>query len=1165
MRRVDFTKIETTVSRTQPLPANFSLFVAGYGQYAFTPLLVSEQCGYGGRFFGRAFDPSQMLGDHCWAALGELRYDIATPWKQLTRLQAYVLRGPRADLHHQAGRRHAANAARHLGRRRRARRLGGHLHGRPVGREGGRRPAQRLARLRHPRREVLRGDHAHPHSPADDRGAAAAELSSARRARWRHVVGGSATISGQGTSHVTVNQSSQNAIVNWHTFNIGTGERTQFVQPNATSITLNRVTGGLGPSQILGSIDANGRVFLVNRDGIIFGAGAVINTAGFLATTNDIRNNDFMAGRYNFNIPGRPDASIVNQGTITATNGGFAALVAPGVRNSGTITANLGTVALGGGNTFSLDIYGDKLITVGRRRRDRGPGEGRGDRRDAEVAGHQHRQAERERRARRADRRGGAPRGRLGHQHLGRDRGELGRREERADRAVRRDRRHQRRLRGRPAEADGARSPASCRLRASKAGTKGGKIVVTGENIEVAGATIDASGRAGGGTVLIGGDWGGGNPNKSLATNQSAVLEGNAIPNATTVSVDAATTHRRLGDRQRRRRQGDPVVGSHDELCRHDPGARRPRVRQRRLRRDVRPEPAELHRQRRHAAPNGTDRHAAARSGGLHDLGRHWSDRPQARNHEHRRCKRSLAANDVIIATNNSINPAGRTATSSSTRRLSGMPQHAHAERIPQCQLDFVAYVTEPFEYRRRQPRRARRQHRYRHRHDHARRRYRLPAHRLVRQHRHGLASITTRRATRARPTSPTGNGSVTTNGLSPVPNQFTAYMLVNNVTDLQNISTNLAGTYALGKDIDAAGPEFRADRHHGFFTGSVRRSSEPHHQQPDDRARPRRAPSASASACSARSAPPAWCATSTSTNATVTANPNVTGPGQFVGILAGSNGGLVSNVTVTNSTVSHGTANDGVVAGGLVGQNGIFGPGASMGTITLSNAAVNVTVGNATSGSLRQQRRRTGRRQSRHDHAARPQAATSPAAPTASSAGSLDVNEIRRHDRYLARDRQRQPVERHRAAEPEDLSVSISAASTTSIRGWRGHRRREHGYLQGRFPGRTCRAAGCRRNDQHVFRNRQRDCRREQLRGRPGRLQQRHDHRIRRRRNGLLSRQYRRRVRRFQRHRSDDHQFLRDRQCERRRTFHSAAGRRQRRHHHRLLRDRQRHRDRAR
>lgn len=87
--RVDFSKIEGTVSRLQPLVANFSLFAAAYAQYAGTPLLVSEQCSYGGRFFGRAFDPSQLLGDHCWAVLGELRYDFMTPWKQLTRLQVY--------------------------------------------------------------------------------------------------------------------------------------------------------------------------------------------------------------------------------------------------------------------------------------------------------------------------------------------------------------------------------------------------------------------------------------------------------------------------------------------------------------------------------------------------------------------------------------------------------------------------------------------------------------------------------------------------------------------------------------------------------------------------------------------------------------------------------------------------------------------------------------------------------------------------------------------------------------------------------------------------------------------------------------------------------------------------------------------------------------------
>src|SRR5206468_7126312 len=150
----------------------------------------------------------------------------------------------------------------------------------------------------------------------------------------------------------------------WHTFNIGARESVRFNQPGSSSVVLNRVTGGLGPSEILGALTANGRVFLINRDGILFGPSSVVNTAGFLATTHDIRNADFMAGRYNFNIPGRPDASIVNAGSITATNGGFAALVAPGVRNSGTITATLGTVALASGNTFTLDLYGDRLIQL---------------------------------------------------------------------------------------------------------------------------------------------------------------------------------------------------------------------------------------------------------------------------------------------------------------------------------------------------------------------------------------------------------------------------------------------------------------------------------------------------------------------------------------------------------------------------------------------------------------------------------------------------------------------------------------------------------------------------------------------------------------------------------------------------------------------------------
>ena len=179
------------------------------------------------------------------------------------------------------------------------------------------------------------------------------------------VVGGSATVQGQGTSTVTVTQQSNSAIINWNTFNIGAGEQTNITMPSSSSVQLDRVTGNLGASQIFGTLSSNGRVFLVNPDGILFGPNAVINAAGFLATTNDIKNDDFMAGRYNFSVPGRLDASIVNQGVITAQNSGFAALVAPGVRNSGTITATLGTVALASGNAFTLDFYGDRLITLG--------------------------------------------------------------------------------------------------------------------------------------------------------------------------------------------------------------------------------------------------------------------------------------------------------------------------------------------------------------------------------------------------------------------------------------------------------------------------------------------------------------------------------------------------------------------------------------------------------------------------------------------------------------------------------------------------------------------------------------------------------------------------------------------------------------------------------
>ena len=364
------------------------------------------------------------------------------------------------------------------------------------------------------------------------------------------VVGGNAQINNPGTANVTINQFSDKAIINWHMFNIGVGEKTTFVQPNSNSIALNRVVGGMGPSEILGNLDANGKVFIVNRDGIIFGAGAVINTAGFLATTSDIRNQDFMAGRFNFNIPGRPDASIVNMGTITAASGGFAALVAPGVRNSGTITANLGTVTLASGNTFSLDFYGDKLVQLGI-----------GD----EIAGKVKdvatgqtlkslvtNEGKLKANGGRVELTAAAARhvvdsvintsGVIEANSVGMKNGQI------VLAAATAPKSSAPYARGAAPTATASLPPqkvkVSGKLSAAgkKAGTKGGTITVTGEHIEVAGATIDASGREGGGKVLIGGDWAGGKPDTSLVSNQSAKLEDKAIATATTVSVDAATT-----------------------------------------------------------------------------------------------------------------------------------------------------------------------------------------------------------------------------------------------------------------------------------------------------------------------------------------------------------------------------------------------------------------------------------------------------------------------------------------------------------------------------------------------------------------------------------------------------------------------------------------------
>ncbi|CAO3380993.1 filamentous hemagglutinin N-terminal domain-containing protein [Azospirillum argentinense] len=177
------------------------------------------------------------------------------------------------------------------------------------------------------------------------------------------VTAGAATIQSTTPKSMEILQSTDKAIINWKSFSIDAGEKVTFQQPSASSVTLNRVTGN-DPSKIMGSLSANGTVMLVNPNGVVIGAGAKVDVGGLVATTANISDANFMAGKYQFDQAStKPNAMVVNEGDITVKDSGLAALVAPHVRNSGVIRAKLGKVALGGAETFTLDFHGDGLIS----------------------------------------------------------------------------------------------------------------------------------------------------------------------------------------------------------------------------------------------------------------------------------------------------------------------------------------------------------------------------------------------------------------------------------------------------------------------------------------------------------------------------------------------------------------------------------------------------------------------------------------------------------------------------------------------------------------------------------------------------------------------------------------------------------------------------------
>lgn len=175
------------------------------------------------------------------------------------------------------------------------------------------------------------------------------------------VVAGTVSINSPGAGQMHITQGSSNAIVNWNAFSIGSGEAVRISQPSASAALLNRVTGN-DPSVIAGRLQANGKVFLVNPAGVIFAPGSSVNVGSMIASTLNISNADFLAG--NFHFVGASAAALSNAGSLTAAAGGTIALLGGTVSNSGTVSAKLGRVALGAGNDITVDFAGDGLTTL---------------------------------------------------------------------------------------------------------------------------------------------------------------------------------------------------------------------------------------------------------------------------------------------------------------------------------------------------------------------------------------------------------------------------------------------------------------------------------------------------------------------------------------------------------------------------------------------------------------------------------------------------------------------------------------------------------------------------------------------------------------------------------------------------------------------------------
>lgn len=321
------------------------------------------------------------------------------------------------------------------------------------------------------------------------------------------ITAGSGSIS-QAGNVMNIQQNTARMITNWQSFNIGQNATVNFVQPNSSAVALNRVLSA-DPSQILGQLNANGVVVLLNPSGVLFGASARVDVGGLIAAAMRMSDADFMAGKYLFGQPVVP-GKVENLGALVSREGGFVTLIGATVNNAGQIVTPGGTAALVAGDKVTVNLGLTGLVSV-------------------DVAAGSD--------AARVDNSGlvAADAGKVlltaksAAPMLAAAVNQGG--TVRADSIASRNGEVWIEARGGDARLAGTTQAAG-----SGAGQTGGRIVATGDTVTLAsGSLTDASGAAGGGQVLVGGGWQG--KDATIATAGSVTQEAGAV-----IKADATTS-----------------------------------------------------------------------------------------------------------------------------------------------------------------------------------------------------------------------------------------------------------------------------------------------------------------------------------------------------------------------------------------------------------------------------------------------------------------------------------------------------------------------------------------------------------------------------------------------------------------------------------------------